>query len=93
MRYVDPSGEFAIVDDAVIIAMATVIAIAGTVSIYFASGKSNPHDLKRGMNGRQKGMFQREIEDWKNSRGMRPNDNVPWQVLVALAKYIKDSYK
>ncbi len=93
VKYVDPSGEIAIVDDAVILAMAVTIAIVGSVAIYFANGKSNPHDLERGMSKRQKGMFQCEIEDWKYSRGMRPNDNVPWQVLVALAKYIKDNFK
>ena len=92
IKYVDPSGE-AVISSAIILKLAASAAVILLSAVYLASGKSNPRDLEKGMSGRQKGMFQREIEDWKSMRGMRPNDNVPWKVLVALAKYIKDNYK
>lgn len=45
------------------------------------------------MSKNQKGMFQREIEDWKNMNGMPPDYNLPWEVLVALAEEVKEAYK
>ena len=44
--------------------------------IFFSKGKSNPGDFEKGMTNYQKGMFQREIEDWKSSQGMPPNHNL-----------------
>ena len=73
--------------------VAGIVIIFGSLSIYLAKGKSNPRDLERGMTSYQKGMFQREIEDWKSDHGMPPNFNVPWEVLCALAEEIKEMYK
>lgn len=54
---------------------------------------SNPNDLKRGMSKYQKGMFQREIEGYKSDHGMPPDYNLPWDILVALAEYVKETFK
>ena len=70
-----------------------IAALVITGYIFFSKGKSNPGDLEKGMTNYQKGMFQREIEDWKSSQGMPPNHNLPWDVLVSLAEFVKETYK
>ena len=69
-----------------------IVIAVGIIDLAF-SGKSKPGDLERGMSKRQKGMFQREIEDFKKSNGMPPNHNLPWEILAALADEIKKMYK
>jgi hypothetical protein len=70
----------------------TVIAKNNT-SIDYANGKGRPKDLERGMSANQKGQFQREIENYKREYGMRPDDNLPWEILVLLAEEVKEMFK
>jgi len=71
------------------------IVVVGGIAflIDLADGKSKPKDLESGMSSSQKGKFQREIEMWKKFNGMRPNDNVPWEILYLLAEEVKQMYK
>lgn len=68
-----------------------LILIVGGIIIQ--AGKSNPKDLEKGMSQRQKGMFQREIEDYKHYNGMPSNHNLPWEILVAIAEEIRKNFK
>ncbi|MHB1453859.1 MAG: RHS repeat domain-containing protein [Saccharofermentanales bacterium] len=131
---IDPSGYFALVDDAFYL-LAAIIAVSVITVIlihyintmpeyringsYFKkwlsdkiglaifiplwvyttlikafkpmSGKSDPHDLEKGMTARQREIFQREIEKYKRERGMKPNDNIPWKILCMLAEIARQS--
>ena len=73
--------------------IASCIIVISCAIVYLASGNGNPRSLEGGMSSYQKEMFQREIEDWKKYRGIKPNDNILWEVLVEIAREIIENYR
>jgi len=69
---------------------AGILIIGG---IIYLAHRGNPKDLEKGMSQRQKEMFSREIHDFKRSNGMRPDDNIPWEILVAIAEEVKQLFR
>jgi hypothetical protein len=58
-----------------------------------SAGKSDPGSLEKGMSNKQKGLFQRAIEDFKESNGMPPNYNLPYALLIEIANEIRKNFK
>jgi hypothetical protein len=50
-------------------------------------------DITRGMSRKQRDMYNKEIHRLKREYGMRPNDNLPWPVLVEIANEVRRLYK
>jgi len=69
------------------------ISLTSRIERDTAGGRANPRDLERGMSNNQKGHFQRLIEEEKRINGMRPNDNLPWADLVAIAEYVRQNFR
>ena len=64
-----------------------------SVSSFFEISRSNPKDLEKGMSIRQKEAYSDFIHDYKREHGMPPNHNLPWYVLVELARQAMELFK
>ena len=107
VKYTDPSGENAaatwagsmwwLIGVDGLFPIGEVIYVGGIVVLgvgtAIIASRNNQKPLEKGMSANQKAMFQREIEDYKREMGKGPGDHLPWEVLVEIAREVKDYYK
>jgi hypothetical protein len=71
------------------------VIVVGSLIVWgaYEKSKGNPGDLEKGMTQRQKKMYKQERDDWKESHGMHPDDNLPWEILCMLAAEVRKMFK